>query len=89
MANNAKRRTSSALENGAESLKELPAEALDVIKDIIQEVRDETLDLIESGRAQVSGLEKTAEGAIRKNPLQAVAIALGVGCLVGLLLRRR
>jgi len=89
MANNAKRRTSSALENGAEALADLPSEALDVIKDIIQEVRDETLDLIESGRAQVSGLEKSAEGMIRQNPLQSVCIALGVGCVVGLLMRRR
>jgi ElaB/YqjD/DUF883 family membrane-anchored ribosome-binding protein len=89
MANNAKRRTSAALENGAEALQDLPSEALDVIKDIIQEVRDETIDLIQSGRAQVNGLERSAEGAIRKNPLQAVCIALGVGCMVGLLLRRR
>lgn len=89
MANNAKRRTSAALENGAEALQDLPSEALDVIKELIQEVRDETLDLIESGRAQVSGLEKSAEGAIRNNPLQAVCIALGVGCVFGLLLRRR
>jgi ElaB/YqjD/DUF883 family membrane-anchored ribosome-binding protein len=89
MANNAKRRTSSALENGAEALHDIPSEALEVIKEIIQEVRDETLDLIASGRAQVSGLEKSAEGAIRSNPLRAVCIALGVGCAVGLLLRRR
>ena len=89
MANNAKRRTSSALENGAEALQDLPSEALDVLKEIIQEVRDETLDLIASGRAQVSGLEKKAEGAIRSNPLPAVCIALGVGCVFGLLLRRR
>jgi ElaB/YqjD/DUF883 family membrane-anchored ribosome-binding protein len=89
MANHAKRRASAALENGAEALKDLPSEALDVIKELIQEVRDETLDLIESGRAQASGLEKSAAGAIRNNPLQAVCIALGVGCVFGLLLRRR
>ena len=63
--------------------------AIEVLKEIIQEVRDETLDLISSGRAQVSGLEKKAEGAIRSNPLPAVCIALGVGCVFGLLLRRR
>ena len=89
MANNARRRTSAALENGAETLQDLPSEALDVIKELVKEVRDETLDLIESGRAQARGFEKSAEGAIRKNPLQAVCIALGVGCVLGLLFRRR
>lgn len=41
-------------------------------------------------RAQASATEsaKEAEDAIRRNPLQAVAIAIGVGFLFGVLTRR-
>ena len=40
--------------------------------------------------AQASAVEsaKEAEDAIRRNPLQAVAIAIGVGFLFGILTRR-
>ena len=40
--------------------------------------------------AQASAMEsaKEAEDAIRRNPLQAVAIAIGVGFLFGILTRR-
>ena len=40
--------------------------------------------------AQASAMEsaKEAEDAIRRNPLQAVAIAIGVGFLFGVLTRR-
>jgi len=42
------------------------------------------------GRAQEGAREsaKEAEDAIRRNPLQAVAIAIGVGFLFGILTRR-
>ena len=41
-------------------------------------------------RAQAGAMEsaKEAEDAIRRNPLQAVAIAIGVGFLFGVLTRR-
>jgi ElaB/YqjD/DUF883 family membrane-anchored ribosome-binding protein len=41
-------------------------------------------------RAQEGAMEsaKEAEDAIRRNPLQAVAIAIGVGFLFGILTRR-
>jgi ElaB/YqjD/DUF883 family membrane-anchored ribosome-binding protein len=41
-------------------------------------------------RAQASAMEsaKEAEDAIRRNPLQSVAIAIGVGFLFGVLTRR-
>jgi ElaB/YqjD/DUF883 family membrane-anchored ribosome-binding protein len=41
-------------------------------------------------RAQAGAMEsaKEAEDAIRRNPLQAVAIAIGVGFLFGILTRR-
>jgi ElaB/YqjD/DUF883 family membrane-anchored ribosome-binding protein len=42
------------------------------------------------GRAQDTAIEKTreAEEAIRRNPLSAVAIAVGLGFLFGMLTRR-
>jgi ElaB/YqjD/DUF883 family membrane-anchored ribosome-binding protein len=45
-------------------------------------------DKLHSARAGAMESAKEAEDAIRRNPLQAVAIAIGVGFLFGVMTRR-
>ena len=43
----------------------------------------------QQGRDRVQKLEKSIEKTIRENPLQSMAVAAGVGLLLGILWRRR
>ncbi len=45
--------------------------------------------LYKEARAKVAGGVKSADEAIRGNPYQSLAIALGIGLLLGVLLGRR
>lgn len=45
--------------------------------------------LYQDARARVAGGVKSADEAIRENPYQTLAIALGIGLLLGVLLGRR
>ena len=76
-------------QDGVHALSDLSAEAIDAIRDLMKEVRDETLDLVRLGREQVDELGGAASVAIRKMPIRSVCIAVGVGCLIGLVVSRR
>ncbi len=78
-----------AAQNGAEILNELPVEALDAVKELVKEVRDETLELVRSSREQIDELSGVASRTIRGNPFRSVYIALGIGCIIGIVLGRR
>lgn len=49
---------------------------------------DASLQMVEAAREQALSLEKDLERQIRTNPIQAVAIAAGVGFLLALMARR-
>jgi ElaB/YqjD/DUF883 family membrane-anchored ribosome-binding protein len=49
---------------------------------------DASLQIMEAARDQAISLEKDLERKIRTNPLQAVAMAAGVGFLIAVLARR-
>lgn len=49
---------------------------------------DASLQIMEAARDQAVSLEKDLERKIRTNPLQAVAMAAGVGFLIAVLARR-
>ena len=46
------------------------------------------MQMVEAAREQAISLEKDLERKIRTNPLQAVAMAAGVGFLIAMLARR-
>jgi ElaB/YqjD/DUF883 family membrane-anchored ribosome-binding protein len=83
------KRGNHAAYNGAEALNELPLEALDAVKELVKEVRDETLELVRSSREQVDELSGVAGRTIRGNPFRSVCIAMGIGCMIGIVLGRR
>ena len=87
--NSTKREAQSAVNHGVDALQHLPSDAVDAIRELVREVRDETMDLVQAGRDQVSELGDRAGGAIRGNPLQSIAIAVGAGIMIGLMMRRR
>jgi ElaB/YqjD/DUF883 family membrane-anchored ribosome-binding protein len=80
----------------AEDARALMAATADVAGDKVNEARKRLAAALESGK-QIYGnvRDKAVEGAkaadktVRENPYQAIAIALGVGALVGYLAARR
>jgi ElaB/YqjD/DUF883 family membrane-anchored ribosome-binding protein len=77
------------LKEGVAALSELSADALDAVRELVKEVRDETLELVQSGRDQVEAIGDSTETAITDHPYRSVCIALGIGCLIGILISRR
>ncbi len=80
----------------AEDARALMAATADVAGEKVGEARKRLAAALESGK-QIYGRvrEKAVEGAkaadqtVRENPYQALAIALGVGAVIGYLLARR
>jgi ElaB/YqjD/DUF883 family membrane-anchored ribosome-binding protein len=80
----------------AEDARALMAATADVAGEKVGEARKRLAAALESGK-QIYGRvrEKAVEGAkaadqtVRENPYQAIAIALGVGALIGYLAARR
>ena len=80
---------SESLKDGAEALSELSADAMHAVRGLLKEVRDETLELVQSGRDQVEAIGDATESAITGHPYRSVCIALGIGCLIGIIISRR
>jgi ElaB/YqjD/DUF883 family membrane-anchored ribosome-binding protein len=55
----------------------------------IDTLRDTASDCYEEGRKRIHEVGQTLEQRIRERPLSALLIAAGVGCLLGLLWKRR
>jgi ElaB/YqjD/DUF883 family membrane-anchored ribosome-binding protein len=80
----------------AEDARALMAATADVAGDKVNEARKRLAAALENGK-QIYGnvRDKAVEGAkaadktVRENPYQAIAIALGVGALIGYLAARR
>ena len=89
MAHTTRREAQSSFNQSAEALQNLPIEAVHAIRDLARQVRDETLELVQAGRDQVSDMGDRADGIIRGNHWPAVCIAAGVGLILGLTMRRR
>jgi len=75
--------------DGAEALSELSADAMHAVRALVKEVRDETLELVQSSRDQVGAIGNATESAITDHPYRSVCIALGIGCLIGIVISRR
>lgn len=101
--NNSKTNTQSPKEL-LEELQQLVAEAEAMVGGSSAEQSDETLDslrtrfseaqermthIYEGAKGRIVAGAKCTDSAIRENPYQSLAIALGVGLLAGILLGRR
>jgi ElaB/YqjD/DUF883 family membrane-anchored ribosome-binding protein len=73
----------------ADSGSEHSADALGSLRARFGAAREQFADLYEGARKKVAAGAKSTDKAIRENPYQALALALGVGVLVGVLVGRR
>lgn len=80
----------------AEDSRALMAATADVAGEKVAEARQRLATALESGREFVgrvrekaAGRAKAAEQVARENPCQTIAIAFGVGAVIGFLLARR
>lgn len=73
----------------ASSVTEHSAEAFEAVQARFEAARERLSSLYEGGRKKVLAGAHAADETIRENPYQAMAIAAGVGVLVGVLVGRR
>jgi ElaB/YqjD/DUF883 family membrane-anchored ribosome-binding protein len=73
----------------ADSLSEHTAEALGGLRDRFNAVQERFSDAYDRTKKKVVAGAKVTDTAIRENPYQSIAVALGVGVLLGVLLGRR
>ena len=72
-----------------DSLSEHSADAISALRARFDAAQARLGDLYDGARQKVVAGAKSTDEAIRANPYQALAIALGTGLLIGVLLGRR
>ena len=73
----------------ADSVTEHSAEAIDSLRSRFVAAQERCADAYAGARKKVVAGAKCTDAAIRANPYQSLAIAAGVGLLVGIFLGRR
>ena len=74
--------------NGIGELKERLSSARELLNDAYATARETLGEAYDETRKQVAAGAKYTDDQIRANPYQAIAVAAGVGVLLGLLMRR-
>jgi len=72
-----------------DSVSEHTEDAISALRERFDAAQERFADLYEGARKKVVAGAKCTDAAIRANPYQSLAIAAGVGLLVGVLLGRR
>ena len=72
-----------------DSVAEHSADAVDALRSRFNDAQERMADLYAGARKKVIAGAKYTDETIRENPYQSIAIAAGVGLLVGVLLGRR
>ena len=72
-----------------DSLAEHSEDAISALRSRVGAAQERFADIYEGAKKKVVAGAKYTDTTIRENPYQALAIALGVGLLVGVLLGRR
>ncbi|MBW8781335.1 MAG: DUF883 family protein [Verrucomicrobia bacterium] len=72
-----------------EGLSEGAQDRLSNLRERLQNAREQAMEALASARNKVVAGAKQADATIRSHPYESLAVALGVGVLLGALLRRR
>jgi ElaB/YqjD/DUF883 family membrane-anchored ribosome-binding protein len=72
-----------------DSVTEHSAEAIDNLRNRFGAAQERFTDLYQGARKRVVKGAKQADATIRENPYQSIAVAAGVGLIVGLIVGRR
>lgn len=81
-AQNMQDKVSGAVEGTAEQIRRTAQEGLN-------QVRERAGEYLQEGRDRAMDMERSVESQIRRQPVQAILIAAGVGFLLGMLFIRR
>ena len=73
----------------ADSVSEHTTDAVDALRTRFEDAQERFADAYAGARKKVIAGAKYTDATIRENPYQSIAIAAGVGLLVGVLLGRR
>ena len=73
----------------AESVSERSGEALAALSERLGAAQERVTELYDDAKKKVVAGAKSTDATIREYPYQALAVALGVGVIVGALLSRR
>ena len=77
------------LNDGREAVRSKLNDGREAVKTKLSDGRDAVHDAADRAKSRGNDLLANLQDQVEQNPLQAVAIAAGVGVLVGLLLRRQ
>lgn len=72
-----------------ESARKVGTHAKEVVQDRWDDVRTRTADYVEQGRDRARQMGKQVEDRIQESPIKSLLIAMGVGFLLGLFMKRR
>ena len=73
----------------SESISEHTADAVGALRNRFTAAQEKFSDVYDGARQKVVASAKRADETIRENPYQSMAVAAGVGLVIGLLLGRR
>jgi hypothetical protein len=82
------RKVRANVQDAMETAQQYGESALDSARGAIDGLRDETRELIHSSRDHLADFGGTLGDTIRKNPVPALLVGLGIGIAVGLCFRR-
>jgi ElaB/YqjD/DUF883 family membrane-anchored ribosome-binding protein len=64
-------------------------EAVGVVKDGYEDLRETAADYVDQGRTKVESWEQSLEKRVKQRPLRSVLMAVGLGFVAGFLYSRR
>jgi ElaB/YqjD/DUF883 family membrane-anchored ribosome-binding protein len=73
----------------ADSLTEHTSEAIGALRDRFGAAQERFSEMYDNTRKRIAAGAKATDETIRENPYQSIAVALGVGVVLGVLLGRR
>lgn len=76
------------VKNAAREMKDAARDAKDGVSDIAHEAGRKVRHFLHSASDEISHASESVTSEIRSNPVRSSAIALGVGVVLGVLLRR-
>jgi len=71
-----------------ENIRQAAEQKADELRGVAQGKAEELRGAVENAKSQAKSWQAEGEAYVRENPTKAVLVALGVGILLGLLLRR-
>ncbi|HEY2839756.1 MAG TPA: hypothetical protein VGJ26_11430 [Pirellulales bacterium] len=86
---NGKRQATSQLSHARQRIAEASDDAVAAASGLASSAAGEIRDRVEAGQEKLHSIVEGALDNVRERPIRVVLAALGVGCLIGWMLKRR